>query len=483
MTDKERLNAILRLRLFYSTEKELGDEVGLNLKGNHFNRLKTFDCEAIFSKFAKECNKMTGGKIDLANLICQYEITSKFFQKHIKNTSHEKNKQFIQNLLNHIYMKEIPNDKKDKILCERYDDYNKEDGMNVSILILMTYGLIPTFKNKKNQDVSDIKADFEEACNNIWLKIAQSNQSYPTIEEGLKTLIEFFTKNKDIIPNRVCLILFTNCVIVDAFASRKPTTILQNLREMKLMDISLPRLWHSDDDADNIVWEFLPSNLHSYFLFRREIDYKEKKIRFTMFQVVFKDKDDKNHCETRFIRPSFRWHNILNRTPPKDSILVYFTDIEYENDKHTVKQLTFKKNPFSEKIMTLKTIDKEETRNYYVEYLDRRGRASDYEYEDTESQYAVYVYPLKVAASDTAILFKDDNDIIYKLDKFDEKGQETIPGIASLTHTDYICYAGLNENGKKREFLCLDYINKNIDLGDLSDKPYFHKIEQNSNII
>ena len=69
MTDKEILNAILRLRLFYSTEKELGDEVGLKLKGNHFNRLKTFDCEAIFSKFAKECNKMTGGKIDLANLI------------------------------------------------------------------------------------------------------------------------------------------------------------------------------------------------------------------------------------------------------------------------------------------------------------------------------------------------------------------------------------------------------------------------------
>ena len=53
MTDKEKLNSILRLRLFYSTEKELSDLVGYNLKGNHFSRFKDFQCDAYFSKFAK----------------------------------------------------------------------------------------------------------------------------------------------------------------------------------------------------------------------------------------------------------------------------------------------------------------------------------------------------------------------------------------------------------------------------------------------
>ena len=65
MTDKERLNTILRLRLFKSTEKELGDKVGLSLKVNHFNKQKPFTCEAFFSKFEEECKEYTHGEISL----------------------------------------------------------------------------------------------------------------------------------------------------------------------------------------------------------------------------------------------------------------------------------------------------------------------------------------------------------------------------------------------------------------------------------
>lgn len=180
MTDKERLNTILRLRLFYSTEKELGDKVGLSLTGNHFSRQKPFACEAFFSKFSEECKEYTQGKVNLAWLLCQYETTSKFFKKYIENTRHETNKRFIPYLLNYLYKGETPNDGaqhlKDIIICERYDAYNKDDEMNIGIIILMTYGLIPTFKNKSSQDVTDIIDDFKKAYD-ILLEIAQSHQA------------------------------------------------------------------------------------------------------------------------------------------------------------------------------------------------------------------------------------------------------------------------------------------------------------------
>ena len=54
--------------------------------------------------------------------------------------------------------------------------------------------------------------------------------------------------------------------------------------------------------------------------------------------------------------------------------------------------------------------------------------------------------PIEVAVSDKAIICKFDDEI-YKLDKFDTHGNETISGIKDLNHNDnYVC-AVLNDKG------------------------------------
>lgn len=491
MTDKERLNTILRLRLFYSTEKELGDKVGLSLKGNHFSRQKPFACEAFFSKFSEECKEYTQGKVSLAWLLCQYETTSKFFKKYIENTSHETNKRFIPYLLNYLYKGETPNDGaqhlKDIILCERYDAYNKDDEMNIGIIILMTYGLIPTFKNKSSQDVTDIIDDFKKAYD-ILLEIAQSHQAGASTKykeilclKEMRKLIEEEQEGDNYL-NRLLLIYITNDVLNRIFALEIPAKLRQYSKEIVPMDFELPRLWRCEEEADNIVWEFVPLNIDAYYLYRNEIDYKEKKIRFTKYQLTFKDIGYKDFCYTVIMRPSANWHNMLKREQPEDSISFDCTDIEYENDRYTVRELTFTiESPVSEKPLVIKAVKKQDALNYYTMYLDHEGAAGDFEDEDCQAQYAITFDVIDVAVTNTAILFKGDN-AIFKLDKYDEEGNETIPGISALTHTDNFVYAELDEDGKKRQFLCLDSINQNLDVEELFEKPYFHEIEQVSDI-
>ena len=491
MTDKERLNTILRLRLFYSTEKELGNKVGLSLKGNHFNKQKPFACEAFFSKFSKECNDYTQGKVNLAWLLCQYETTSKFFKKYIENTKHETNKRFIPYLLNYIYKGETPSDgahPKDIILCERYDAYNKDDEMNVGILILMTYGLVPTFKNKSSQDVTDIVDDFNKAYD-VLLEIAQAHQNGASIKfkempclKEMRKLIEKAQEGYKYL-NRLLLIYITNDVLNRVFALETPAKIRQYSKETIPMNFELPRLWRCEEEADNIVWEFLKlDNIDDYYLKRIEIDYKEKKIRFTKYQLTFEDIGYKDFCLTFIARPSYNWHNMLKREQPEDSFSFDYTYIKYENDRHTVKELTFtSESPVSEKPLVIKAVKKQDALNYYTRYLDYKGAASDFEDEDCQSQYAIAIDVMEVAVSNTAILFKGDN-AIFKLDKYDKDGNETIPGISALTHTDNFIYVELDEDGKERHFLCLDSINQNLDIEELFEKPYLHKLEQVSDI-
>lgn len=492
MTDKERLNTILRLRLFYSTEKELGNKVGLSLKGNHFNRQKPFVCEAFFSKFSEECKDYTDGKVNLARLLCQYETTSKFFKKYIEHTGHETNKCFIPYLLNYLYKGETPDDgaqhRKDISLCKQYDAYNQDGEMNVGIIILMTYGLIPTFKNKHCQDVTDIIGDFKKAYD-ILLEIALSHQYSASTKfkeilclKAMRKLIEEAQEGDNYL-NRLLLIHIANDVLDRVFALENPARIREYCKEVVPMDFQLPRLWRCEEEAANIVWEFVPLDIDAYYLYRKEIDYKAKKIRFTRYQLEFWNMGYKDFCNTVIVRPSFHWYNILKREQPVDSCSCDDTGIAYENERHnTVKELTFtKESPVGEKALVIKAVKKQDALNYYTRYLDHEGAASDFVDEDCQAQYAIGVDAVEVAVTNTAILFKG-KDAIFKLDKYDKEGNETVPGISVLTHTDNFSFAVLDEDGKERMFLGLGSINQYLDVEELFGKPYFHEIEQVSDL-
>ena len=454
MTDKEKLNSILRLRLFFSTEKELSDFIGYNLKGNHFSRFKTFQCDAYFCKFSELYHSYTQSNESLEWLLYQYEATSNFFKKYIEKTSHEANKKFISLLLHYLYVGEFgapAPSRKVQQLCERYDACNREGEMNVGILLLITYGLLPTFKNKTAQDISDIADNFQEAYKILQKTAHQYRSGATTIYREMLCLREMRQmveeeRAGDKYLNRILLIFITNDVLNHIFALLNPVRVRQYSLAFVSMDMGLARFWRCEEDADNVVWEFCPlGNVDGYYLYRKEIDYQNRKIRYIRYQLLFKDLGYKDFCYTVIMHPAFNYHNMLKLEQPEHAL-------------------------------TLKPIRKDDVLRYYRNYIDHEGTAKDFVDIDCLPEYDIRVEEMEVAVTDQAILFKDGPGI-YRLDKFDEDGEETIAGIRTLTHKDNFIYAELNDpSGEERHFLCLDSINQNLDLDELVDKPYFRKI-------
>lgn len=511
----KKLNAILKLRLFYSTKKEYCDNLDLkSLGSNKFNKLKNrpFVCDAYYSQFIKECNEATDGKVDLEDLLLQYECTSKFFVDYIKGTAHETKKAFISPLLNYIYMDEKPDDtvQPRKNIIEKYESRNKKGHMNIGILILLTYGLMPPLSERmKDQDVENINADFQKAYE-ILAEIAQSHQSGNIVDfEGHPGLAPFreieeraSKENITLNRNRIHLIDMFNFVLDHIFVFKKPEKLLQTLRDLPPIELDLQRLWHRDNDPDNVVWEIVPfPELKGFLLFRNEIDKNGKEVRFTKYQLWGGEE-----CAT-IIYPSCVWHTVLRKKIPNDSYSSVFIrkGYSYKSDKRIVKTIDFfplldgcfksdkelddelaqmekrsfdPETDFGKKPIRLTAVEGQD----YLDYYEKRlSEELGYEFVDTQPEYAVHLYPLKVSVSDDTILFKiyDSNhkNYYHKLDKYDENGNETIPGISSLTHDDNFVLVEMMENGIERYFLGLDSIGMYIDVEDLDNQPYFHEIK------
>ena len=483
MNHKEDLNSILRLRLLYSTEKELSDLIGYQLKGNHFNHFKPFQSEAYFSKFAHKCEEYTRGKIDLEKMLRQYDNTSRFFQQHIENTQHETSKIFVPILLNHLFLGSTEQSgmqrSKDILVSKLYDEYNKTKEMNIGILLLMTYGILPTFKNKSSQDITNICDDFQKAYD-ILFDIANQHKPASTTKcqeilclKEMRQLIEE-ERNGDKYLNRILLIHITNDVLNRIFALLLPAKLKQFGEELKPMPLIMPdAYWRCDDEPDNIVWECKKINGDAYYLYRNEIVYKTKEIRYTRYQLKFMDLGYKDLCYTFIMQPIFNYNNMLKREQPGNSLSFDYTEIEYNKDG--VKQLNFTQHsPFSDKPLVLNAIKKE---GYYDEYLSHTGRGEGYEDVDAQIEYDIDYEVFEVAVSQNALVFRIGGDT-FKIDKTDSDGNETIPGINALSHRDNYLIAKLIENGEDRIFLCLDSINQNLDINDLENQPYFHPITQ-----
>lgn len=518
----KKLNTILKLRLFYSTEKEYIDKLNLkSLGSNKFNKLKNrpFVCDAYYSQFIKECNKATEGRVDLEDLLLQYECTSKFFVDYIKGTAHETKKAFISPLLNYIYMDEKPDDtvQPRKNIIEKYESRNKKGHMNIGILILLTYGVMPPLSERmKDQDVEDIIADFQKAYE-ILAEIAQSHQSGNIVdfEEhpglGMVHLTIEGAKIANLTLNRIDLIDMFNSSLDTIFDLKKPAKLLQKAKSLPPIEITLQELWRYDNDPDNIVWIIPPAQVSDDFeLYHCEIVDKNKKVFFTRYQLGFfkKIKEDfEEHSElyiAYFLHPSYYWHRILKKEIPQDSSSFFAIEIEYKDDMHTAKQLffcpwsyfgktkeelvdeiakvkqmtIFPESYIGRRLMCLTAVEREDYLNHYNRCLSEE---LGYEFVDTQPEYAVHQYPLKVSVSDDAILFNiyasNHKNYYHKLNKYDENGNETIPGISSLTHDDNFVLVELMENGIERYFLGLGSIGMYIDVENLDNQPYFHEIK------
>ncbi|MCF0184791.1 MAG: hypothetical protein HUK01_10770 [Bacteroidaceae bacterium] len=491
MTDKEKLNSILRLRLFYATERELSALVGYNLRGNHFSRFKPFQCEAYFSRFAEECRLQTQGAIDLATMLHQYKATSHFFQTRIARTAYESDKSFVHPLLDHLFLgseasKETVGGKVSD-LCNQYDKANADDELNIGILLLITYGLLPTFGNKSIQDVPHIIGDFERAYA-LLMDIAKSHKEQANAKfremlclKEMRQLIEE-ERTGDRFLNRLLLIHITNDALRRIFAFVNPTRLKELNERLEPMALNLHGVWRCDDDAENVFWEFYRVNDMAHILYRNEIDYEQATIRYTHYQLMFKDLGYKDFCYTIIMQPVANYNNLLGRELPNDAMSSDFTQVEYDRNR-TVNRLTFTvRSPLGDRPLTLvpanlsKVAVTHRSLHFYDRFVAVDGKVEGFRLVDEQAEYAVDFIPIDdVAVTSSALFFKIDGET-YRLDKWDANGEETIPGISVLTHEDNFLLAHLTDRDTPRLFFCLDTINQNIDFTTLLAQPYFRPL-------
>ena len=483
MSYKEKLNAILRLRLMFSTEREMSERIGYQLHGNHFNRMKPFQCEAYFCWFANFCSELTQGRLELNALLRQYEATSDFYKAHIEGTAHERNKAFLPHLLRHAYMgaqhAEGAQDSKLLLLCEQYDQRNREGDLNPAILLLITHGIIPTFCHKKDQDITNLAADLRRV-HDLLRDIAERimDESFAKFSDHLclrdiREMAKMAEEDKGT-ANRVSLIFATAEALSSIYANLDPNMMRLQAKRQAVLDITLPRLMRCDADADNVVWEltYMP-HLAMYLAIRNEIDQRRKVIRYSRYQLAFYDFGDRDMCGTKIIRPHFAYYCTLGRDLPADCYSYDYTDIAYEADRKTVKTLTFNlDSPTGVKPFALKAVKRDDQLRYYDTYLNHKGVAKDYTDVEADPAHAVKMATLDVYSSEKCLIFDVDGSL-WQVDKYDDQGNETVPGIGALTHEDNFLYIGLVEDGCERHFIRLDSINQSLDIDELVEKPWF----------
>ena len=376
MTDKEKLNCILRLRLFYSTEEEYSELIGYKLEGNRFNKFKLFKCEAYYSKFAEMCGIYTSGKINLTELLLQYRATSKFFKNYIEKTKNEHNRNLIILILNYLYLDVTPDknsyNKKEIELYNLYIKKDQEEKMNVCILILIINGLIPTFNKKNNQNITDILNDFKKLYS-ILLGLFDTYKENAIIAfDELPTLkLIYKCINGDLgnckYLNRIRMIFFTDVVINEIFSLLIPTKFKDEIQQVKPTVLNFPSLWHFDDEPENIFWNLSSTNSNGYYtLTYYNIDYKSREIEVIPYNIFFTGTSVQNIYVATINTPAYIYNLLLKRQQPNDSVFVTPVEIINENRCNKIKEIIFiNESPHKKGRSILKAINNDEEFAFY----------------------------------------------------------------------------------------------------------------------
>ena len=486
MTPKEKLNSLLRLRLIFSTEKELSAYIGYQLKGNHFNRFKEFQSDAYFSKFSEMCLNYSNSKVDLARLLEQYRTVSVFYKRWIDGTSRKASPEFIMPILLHIYKCEHLVDCfscKELMLYEKFKQTvqtHNDTTISASLLLLMAYGLIPTYNNKSSQDVADIIGDFQAAYDILRdIEEGLKPAAYTRFEElpCLKTMRRLIEEERagDKFLCRLRLIIITQDALNRIFAMLNPARIHDYTDEILPMSFTMPRFMYDENEPENCFYEFERNSCMGYNVYHRSINREERTIHSSRYQVIFEDIDERDVCRCIIMRPNHLYYTVLQEELPTDCMAYEYTDFAYKKDTKEVAWLSFEQDSFVQnKPLKLKAVEREELLKHYQKYCDNAD--GDITFISNHPQYDVKLEVMKVAITDDALLFLIDGKV-YKLQKYDEEDIETVEGISAITNSDNFVFATLYNKGKEQHFICLDNINRSLELEELKEQPFFFRID------
>lgn len=483
MNDKQRLNALLRLRIFFSTEKEMEAFLNYKLSNNHFNKFKDVQSHAYFSMFAVRCREDTNGDIDLAELLDEYEAASDFYmRKEVGGRKLLQDEKTLQLLLCGVFLGTERMDEEASPKLTELVEKIVEKGIDMGVFTLLSLRLLPTFRNKQAGDVTDLPSDWEQAyeflkslCHAFDRTNFTNGLEVGVVREMKMHLDAYWKKEVDL--SRLLLIAYTRKALERIFMLHTPDKLLHNSRNLKPQDMELATWWQASgkESCDDEAWRLEPTvNLPgTYHLFHYVFDHTSLTARFTHSQVFFEDIGATDVCFSLFLTSDYFWHFFQGLELPSESYAMVSTDI-VASDGKTVDELHFEQaTPIGEPNLTLRRVKDKGKQERFSSFLD-------YETTDDSPFHEVAMGEVDVASTSDCLVFHyedvDDEDVTFCIDKYCD-GRESIEGISKLTHNDnYVLALLTTEAAEEREYLILDYINKFLPFDELETQPYFHPI-------
>ncbi|MCS3048481.1 hypothetical protein NXV05_00430 [Parabacteroides johnsonii] len=485
LTYKDILNAIWRLRLLYNTEKELSDHVGHKLKGNGF-KLKPkekdedgnkFQYKAYFNQLSLETKV---NEVNLKTLLFDYRETDRFCQENniaIKKLRSDKENRWL--FLDLILENEISNNKtmpkRISNLYKKYKSNNKENQLGSAILLLLILGLIPTY-NRGNGEIENIIKDFQLLIDEVIDYFINHLTKYILIldtEDICERLTKMLLENYDI-TNRIELINVTH-VFLNIFSLIKTPEGFREIRNILSATSAtfIDGLWEVIKGNGKEFYELETNNNFSLLLKHYTFECNKKgtinKDREYIISLI-KNENNKyfytiSHGSKNLIFDTISFHE--TGSLPKGYIDFGYLSIDKDKNNNELILMFNSETPLGEAGFTLKTspVITKRYQPYLNEYNKRRENANNY--------FCEPIYPY---FSRDHIIFNLPDDNLYQLDKKNEDGTETVPGITTMNTDDTIIYKEYMIDGHKKKFITLSPL-KPLNLDDLLKEPYFKKIE------
>ena len=290
-TVTEQLNAIKRTCLFCNSQKELADmtEIPSLVHNNNFDKIGEDKRISLYDSFNEEYQKYANtSSASLNRLMKEYEKTSEFFTSNeLAKWKALSEKETILEILRCVfYSHELPrkNRRLKEFIAELYDHEDNRfrlPGINISILILIAYRILPTYKSKKGA-VTDIKADYARVKD----LLDTFHEQYAFTEANI--IIDGFEERiskEEIKLNRLALLTMFDDVVYTIDSGTDRTSIQDSYRYF-----DIDGMW-IDKINPNVCYEIIQGS-PTYKMTAFEIHPSE--VYFTKYSLEITASDDES---------------------------------------------------------------------------------------------------------------------------------------------------------------------------------------------
>lgn len=308
-TITDQLNAIKTTRLFCNSPEELAERTGIPslVNNNNFDKVGEDRRIAVYESFNEEyrtCVEMSSARLD--DLMTAYEKTSEFY---IENELAKRASLFEKDCILEImrcifYSHELPkgNKKLSDFIADIYDhetDKFKRSDIDICILLLIGYKIIPTYKSRKGA-VTDIEADFRKVKD----LLETFHSKYALTEDNLSIKsIEQRISDETIKLNRLTLITMFKDVVYSVDASTDRTLLSDSYRYFDIEGV-----WVDKINPDTFYEIFL--GFPAYTMNVYELNSTEAKFTKFSLEILIDEEDSLTLFTTH---PRGRARVVLNR--------------------------------------------------------------------------------------------------------------------------------------------------------------------------